>query len=376
MTSMAAQPQYALWQTNSAVSTHDSWYTASDEEGDEGGANAEKVPPPAASPNGRGGLKPLPTWSAASRSPPPRTTSTSDQPSIFDGQLRTLSIASSCASRTGSDSARGGPHPTLSAALSDVSNASCVSENVDVLTPQVDLSFGPASTRGRQAQRRGGAAAKPAIAAAADGPGSPTVGDWTATLEYCLEDTKRSEAFGLCLQAGVVVLVRQVTTDDEGHVPKPALDALQNEIRSPEAYDLEAAAAQLAAAIGSDSIPVKLKALNVLVTIVPTACFCFGQSALACCTGPCEDATWCSIPHPTRLDAPAAMVRQSALRALEMLARVQAGEICKPTADGAPDLNSLSVGSGNRHGSAKPVAGTHTDGGGLRGWLTKLVLPR
>jgi hypothetical protein len=44
----------------------------------------------------------------------------------------------SCASRTGSgDSARGGPHPTLSAALSDVANASCVSENIDVSTPQV-----------------------------------------------------------------------------------------------------------------------------------------------------------------------------------------------------------------------------------------------
>ena len=31
----AEQPQYALWQTNSAVSTHDSWYAASDDEGED-----------------------------------------------------------------------------------------------------------------------------------------------------------------------------------------------------------------------------------------------------------------------------------------------------------------------------------------------------
>jgi hypothetical protein len=45
----AEQPQYALWQTNSAVSTHDSWYAASDDEGEDENANAENMPP-AASP--------------------------------------------------------------------------------------------------------------------------------------------------------------------------------------------------------------------------------------------------------------------------------------------------------------------------------------
>ena len=163
-------------------------------------------------------------------------------------------------------------------------------------------------------------------------------------LEYVLEDTQRARAFGHCLQAGVVELTKQVTTDDESHVPKTALDALQNEVTSADAYGLQAGAEQLAAAIGSDSIPVKLKALNVLVsaathrhllprcrgaklsfittvaqvTIVPTACFSFAQYVLATCLAPCEEATRCSLVHPTRGDQPAAMVRESATRVMKM----------------------------------------------------------
>jgi hypothetical protein len=85
-------------------------------------------------------------------------------------------------------------------------------------------------------------------------------------LEYVLEDTQRARAFGHCLQAGVIELTKQVTTDDESHVSKTALDALQSEVTSADAYGLQAGAELLAAAIGSDSIPVKLKALNVLVS--------------------------------------------------------------------------------------------------------------
>ena len=50
-------------------------------------------------------------------------------------------------------------------------------------------------------------------------------------------------------------------------MPKVALDALRNEVRSADAYGLQAGAELLATAIGSDRIPVKLKALNVLVRI-------------------------------------------------------------------------------------------------------------
>ena len=88
----------------------------------------------------------------------------------------------------------------------------------------------------------------------------------TAQLEYVLEDTQRARAFGHCLQAGVIELTKQVTTDDESHVSKAALDALQNEVKSADAYGLQAGAELLATAIGSDRIPVKLKALNVLVS--------------------------------------------------------------------------------------------------------------
>ena len=50
-------------------------------------------------------------------------------------------------------------------------------------------------------------------------------------------------------------------------MPKVALDALQNEVRSADAYGLQAGAEVLATAIGSDRIPVKLRALNVLVRV-------------------------------------------------------------------------------------------------------------
>ena len=244
---MAAQ--YQLWQTNSAVSTHDSWYATSDDE-----QEVARPPPPAASPAAAG---------------PVRTAS------IFDGhRLSSLSSVSSACSavRTGScDSAGGVQQLRTLSVLSDVANASVLSENVDINTPQVELSFGPASARG---PRKSSTAATAAAAAAAPelmaaGPGSPTVGDWTATLEYVLEDTKRARAFGHCLQAGVVDLTRQVTSDDENHVSKEALDALQSEVQSADAYGLEAGAAVLADAIRTDSIPVKLKALNVLVRDTP-----------------------------------------------------------------------------------------------------------
>ena len=50
-------------------------------------------------------------------------------------------------------------------------------------------------------------------------------------------------------------------------VPKTALDALRHEVSSADAYGLQAGAEQLATAVDSDSIPVKLKALNVLVSV-------------------------------------------------------------------------------------------------------------
>eukprot|EP01046_Picozoa_sp_COSAG06_P010618 COSAG06_NODE_583_length_14006_cov_10.629251_5_plen_274_part_00 len=256
MASTMATAQYQLWQTNSAVSTHDSWYATSDDE-----QEAAHPPPPAASPA-----------ASPAAAGPVRTAS------IFDGhRLSSLSSVSSACSavQTGScDSAGGVQQLRTLSVLSDVANASVLSENVDINTPQVELSFGPAaSTRG---PRKSSTAAAAAAAAAAPelmaaGPGSPTVGDWTATLEYVLEDTKRARAFGHCLQAGVVDLTRQVTSDDENHVSKEALDALQSEVQSADAYGLEAGAAVLADAICTDSIPVKLKALNVLVRDTPHA---------------------------------------------------------------------------------------------------------
>jgi len=129
-------------------------YVASDEEqgqeqGKERAGTAIHTAPPAASP-------------VASR-----------DVSIFDARL--LPRASSCESV-------GVPQLRTLSGLSDVTNASVLSENVDVTTPQVELSFGPASTRGRVRKP------PPVCTEAAAGPGSPTVGDWTATVRtiYCL----------------------------------------------------------------------------------------------------------------------------------------------------------------------------------------------
>ena len=54
------------------------------------------------------------------------------------------------------------------------------------------------------------------------------------------------------------------------------------------------------------------------VTILPSSCFSFAQHVLASCAVPCEEATRCSLVHPSRGDQPAAMVRESAQRALKM----------------------------------------------------------
>jgi len=344
--SVMPEPGFQIWQTN--TSTHSSWYADSDDETDGAAAAAS----PSRSP-------------AARRAPPPPTSSASS----VCGPPPTLSAA---VSRTGSSTSIFGELSTLS----DITNRT-LSECSDIATPQVELSFGPrsgssAALVARHAAKRPAAATTASRAAA--GASSPTVGDWTATLEYVLEDDKRAKAYGDCLQAGAAQLVQQVTADDESHVPRSALDALTEEVKSEESYGLEACAQQLAAAISSDSIPQKLKALNVLSHIVPTACPSFAQAVVGSCERPCCEARDFSKPHPIRGDQPAEMVRQSAAKALETLRRVQRGEICAcKKKQKAPDLNSMSVA---KEGAAEgaPAAeggGAEAPGGKLRQWLNR-----
>lgn len=212
--------------------------------------------------------------------------------------LSTLSIMQlACADRT----------------ISGVSDISPPDESSiqDLRTPAVELSFAAG-------ERRAGAAEDGSFRRESQ---SETVGDWAATLGYCLDEGEdgRGTRYGACLQYGAASHVEQLTTDDEGHVDKRVLQDLAAQVKVQESYGLSDAAELLAARIAGSSIPAKLKALNIVVTITPEACAEFQDAARRCCLGPCEIAKAFSVQHPTYGAKPAALVRQSATAAQSIL---------------------------------------------------------
>jgi hypothetical protein len=143
---------------------------------------------------------------------------------VSDGDERVASLAAEGRMQQQTDDSWCQPQPLRTfSALSAITNDADASEMMDAGAPSPALS---ATTPCRDH----GEAAVGETAAKGGAALSDTVGDWAATLQYCLEDGERGERYGACIQVGVLALIADIITPTECRVEARLVEALAGQL--------------------------------------------------------------------------------------------------------------------------------------------------